>query len=75
MLEKCFHFISQSLLTAHLLGRGSQTMTRTGEEHLARLLALPSCVALPSLPLPHTSTEALAWQAAADPEQHLVSDR
>ena len=48
MLEKCFHFTSQSLLMAHLLGRDSQTSwqkdnrhrttTHTGDEHLAWLL-------------------------------------
>lgn len=48
MPEKCFHFISQSLLTAHLPGRGPRTTwwkesryrttTDSGEEHLSRLL-------------------------------------
>lgn len=48
MLEKCFHFISQSLLMAHLLGRDPRTSwrkdsrhrttTHTGEEHLTPLL-------------------------------------
>lgn len=90
MLEKCFHFISQSLLMAHLLGRGPSTFwqkdsrhytsSHTTEEHLTQipghLACGPQlhCCAQPSSSS-HMHKPTLAWLAAAAPGQHLVSDR